>query len=151
MGERLPEPHRQDVVTGRFEHGTSNTELHVTLEETMSRPAATIEADRPVSAAARDRSGSRIESLLGESDDGAVDIGPETDVIRVVTTVDVSNRALSSQPRDDSRSRLSRGEGRRQRRFGSGLARSAGKTVTEIHGRHHLGCRNARTVPEVSN
>lgn len=62
----------------------SDTELHVTVEEIMSQPVATIDADRPVSAAARELYDERIGSLLVESDDGIVGIVTETDVVGLV-------------------------------------------------------------------
>ena len=62
----------------------SDTEVHVTVEEVMSRPVATVDAGTPVSEAAGRLYGEGIGSLIVEDDGEPVGIVTETDVVGLV-------------------------------------------------------------------
>jgi CBS domain-containing protein len=62
----------------------SDAEVHVTVEEVMSRPVTTVDAGEPVSAAARRLYDEGIGSLIVEDGDEPVGIVTETDVVGLV-------------------------------------------------------------------
>jgi len=62
----------------------SEPEVHVTVEEVMSRPVATVDAETPVTGAARRLYDEGIGSLIVEADGEPAGIVTETDVVGLV-------------------------------------------------------------------
>lgn len=86
----------------------SDTQVHVTVEEIMSQPVATVEADAAVRSGAGHLFENRIGSLLVEREGEVVGIVTETDVVGLVASdgdnstpvADIASMSLVTVERD---------------------------------------------------